>query len=218
MQALNLGVVFCNNAIPCSIPDGSQSVFHVPAATCVHGRLTGKARATTRALGRFCVPKSTPSGLESSMRLHYVLVTLSFRCVWPSSTSAAAAHFSGDSRLAQVDTVPLECDSARPECAETVSGCACSRGLASVFLLGYCMRLVCYFNKLRGLKSKLSLFLTWLFQNVNSELTCVNVHIHASWHLDLSACSSLAIWRKARHPCRGLNTALYQINFWRPRL
>lgn len=33
MQAVNLGV-FLRDTIPCSIPDGSQSVFHVPAAVC----------------------------------------------------------------------------------------------------------------------------------------------------------------------------------------
>lgn len=48
MQAVNLGVFCYSNTIPCSTPAGSQSVFHGPAAVCVHRHLAGKAHARTR--------------------------------------------------------------------------------------------------------------------------------------------------------------------------
>lgn len=109
--------------------------------------------------------------------LHYPLG------VWPTGNICSSSTSLGDSCLVQVvghffwSTVQL-CHLCAV-CATTVSSYVCSYRLVYMFPLGYCMRLACYSEKLRGLsKLKLSLFLTRIFQNVNSKLICSYVHIH----------------------------------------
>lgn len=107
--------------------------------------------------------------------LHYPLG------VWPTGNICSSSTSLGDSCLVQVvGHGSFGALFSRATCVQCVQWqCLHIYVLVYMFLLGYCMRFACCFKKLRGLsKLKLSLFLTWIFQNVNSELICSYVHIH----------------------------------------
>lgn len=79
MQAVNLGVFFYQNTVPCSIPDGSQSVFRVPAALCVHRHLADKAHATAHVIRKvfLCAQINTARfGIEYQTALYVTYIIL----------------------------------------------------------------------------------------------------------------------------------------------